>query len=337
MTPKKRFQKAVGLRNPDRPPVLCPNQTATLEQMEKIGIYFPEAHREADKMALLAAAAWEQVGLEAVGVPFCQSIEAEALGCQVAWGSKKTDIPHIPSQGLSTPGGIEVSENFLEKGRIPVVLEAIEILSEEYGDVLPVLGHVIGPFSLAAHLANMRKILVSIHKNPELVREFTRIGIDAIADYGNAMLDHGADAIVIENMFASVDMIGGEAYARFAAPFDEELIRKVKGDTILHVCGNGDRIIQDMIATGALGISIDSRTSAEKAVIAAKGKAAILGNVDTVKVLTFGTHRGVREDTLRALRAGVDIVAPGCAISPLTPSENIIEMVETVKQENQKN
>ncbi len=336
MTPKKRFQKAMGLRNPDRPPVLCPNQTATLEQMEKIGVYFPEAHKEADKMARLAAAAWEQLGLEAVGVPFCQSVEAEALGCEVAWGDKKTDIPHVPSQGIATPDGIVVSENFLEKGRIPAVLRAVETLKEEYGDVIPVLGHVIGPFSLAAHLANMRKILVSIHKNPELVREFTRIGIDAIADYGNAMLEHGADAIVIENMFASVDMIGGESYAKFAAPFDEELIKKIKGDTILHVCGNGDKIIEDMIATGATGISIDSRTNAEKAVIAAKGKAAILGNVDTVKVLTFGTPKGVREDTLRALKAGVDIVAPGCALSPLTPSENIIEMVKTVKHGEQK-
>lgn len=332
MTPKKRFRKAMGLRNPDRPPVLSPNQTATLEQMEKVGVFFPEAHRDAEKMAKLAAAAWEQIGLEAVGVPFCQSVEAEALGCEIAWGNKRTDIPYIPSQGLSTPDGIEVSERFLEKGRIPVVLRAIEILSESYGDILPVLGHVIGPFSLAAHLANMRKILVSIHKNPELVREFTRIGIDAIAEYGNAMLEHGADAIVIENMFASVDMIGSESYAKFAAPFDRELIKKIKGDTILHVCGNGDKIIRDMIATGAMGLSIDSRTNAEKAVIAAKGKAAILGNVDTVKVLTFGTSKGVHEDTLRALKAGVDIVAPGCAISPLTPTENLIEMVRTVKE-----
>jgi MtaA/CmuA family methyltransferase len=331
MTPKERFLKSMRLTSTDRPPVVCPNQTVTLEQMEKIGVYWPKAHRNAEQMARLAAAAWEQTGLESIGVPFCQTVEAEALGCEIIWGDKKTDIPHAPFQGLSTPDGIEVSERFLEKGRVPIVLKAIEILASRYGEELPIFGHVIGPFSLAAHLANMKKILVSIHKNPDLVREFTRIGIDAIAEYGNAMLEHGADAIVIENMFASVDMIGSSAYARFAAPFDRELIRKLKGYTILHVCGNGDKIIKDMLATGAKGISIDSRTNAEKAVIAAKGKAAIIGNVDTVKVLTFGTPKGVKEDTLRALKSGVDMVAPGCAISPLTPNENIAEMVNTVK------
>jgi [methyl-Co(III) methanol-specific corrinoid protein]:coenzyme M methyltransferase len=332
MTPKKRFLTALKLGVADRPPVIGADQTATLEQMEKIGVYWPDAHKEADKMALLAAAAWEQTGLESIGVPFCQTVEAEIFGCEILWGNKKTDIPYAPFQGLATPDGVKVPENIVEKGRAPVVLKALEILSEKYGDTLPILGHVIGPFSLAAHLANMKKLLISIHKNPSMVREFTRISIDAIAEYANAMFDCGADAVVVENMFASVDMMGSFAYAKFAAPFDKELIDKLKGPAILHVCGNGDKIIGDMINTGALGLSIDSRTNAEKAVIAAKGKAAIIGNVDTVKALTFGTPEGVREDTLRALKARVDMVSPGCSISPLTPNKNLIAMVDTVKE-----
>lgn len=331
MKPRDRFLKALHFQGVDRPPVIAPNQTATLEQMEKLGIFWPEAHRDAKKMARLAAAAWEQTGLESAGVPFCQTIEAEIFGCDIVWGEKSTDIPHAPFKGLATPDGVKIPEDFLDRGRIPVVLKAIDILKKEYGSEIPVLGHVIGPFSLAAHLANMKKILVSIHKAPQLVKEFTRIGVDAIAEYANAMFEHGADAVVIENMFASVDMLGPQGYINFAAPFDRELIKRLRGPAILHVCGNGDRIIESMVATGAAGVSIDSRTDAEKAVIAAKGKAAIIGNVDTVKVLTFGTPEGVKEDTLRAIKAGVDVVAPGCALSPLTPSKNLKAMVAAVK------
>lgn len=331
MTPKERFLKALKLKAVDRPPVISANQTATLEQMEKIGVYWPDAHRDPEKMALLAAAAWEQTGLESIGVPFCQTVEAEIFGCEIVWGEKKTDIPYAPFQGLSTPEGVKVPENILEKGRAPVVLKALEILRDRYEPSIPLIGHVIGPFSLSAHLANMKKILISTYKNPELVREFTGIGLDAIAEYANAMFEHGADAVVVENMFASVDMMGSAAYAKFAAPFDRELIGKINGPAILHVCGNGDKIMEDMIETGAAGLSIDSRTSAEKAVIAAKGKAAIIGNVDTVKALTFGTPEGVREDTVRALRAGVDMVSPGCALSPLTPNANLKAMVDAVR------
>lgn len=331
MKARERFLKALRLQSVDRPPAVGVNQTATLEQMKKLGVFWPEAHRDAKKMAKLAAAAWEQVGLESAGVPFCQTVEAEIFGCDIVWGDKAVDIPHAPFKGLATPEGVKLPEDFLERGRIPVVLKAVDILKEEHGGEIPILGHVIGPFSLAMHLANMRKILISIHKAPQLVKEFTRIGIDAISDYANAMFEHGADAVVIENMFASVDILGPKGYINFAAPFDAELIKKLHGPAILHVCGNGDKIIQSMVATGAAGISIDSRTNAEKAKIAANGKAAVIGNVDTVKAFAFGTPEGVREDTLRALRAGVDIVAPGCALSPLTPNKNLKAMVAAVK------
>jgi len=331
MKPRERFLKAIRLKKVDRPPVLSPNQTATVEQMQSLGIYFPDAYSDAHKMAALASAAWEQVGLEGIGVPFCQTVEAEVFGLEVKWGRRKTDIPEAPFKGYSTPEGVEVPENFLERGRIPVVLEAIEILKERYGNEVPILGHVIGAFSLAAHLANMEKILKMSIKNPTLVKEFTNLGLEAIAEYANAMLDRGADAIVIENMFASVDIMGVKGYVSFAQPFDRELIRKIKGPTILHICGDGTRIIEEMLATGASCLSIDSKTDAKQAVRASRGKAAIMGNIDTVYALAFGTPEEVVAETKRALEAGIDIIAPGCAISPLTPNRNLRAMVETVK------
>ena len=331
MSPKERFLKALRLKKVDRPPVLSPNQTATVEQMDSLGIYFPDAYRDAHKMAMLAAAAWEQVGLEGIGVPFCQTVEAEVFGLEVKWGRRKTDIPEAPFKGHSTPDGVEVPENFLERGRIPIVLRAIEILKERYGDEVPIMGHVIGPFSLAAHLANMEKILKMSIKNPVLVEEFTNLGLEAIAEYANAMLEHGADAIVIENMFASVDIMGVKGYVKFAQPFDRELIRKIKGPTILHICGDGTKIIDEMLATGATCLSIDSKTDAAQAVHASRGKAAIMGNIDTVYALAFGTPEEVVAETKRAIEAGIDVIAPGCAISPLTPNRNLKAMVETVR------
>jgi [methyl-Co(III) methanol-specific corrinoid protein]:coenzyme M methyltransferase len=330
MTPKERFIRALKLQKVDRPPVSCANQTATLEQMDRLGIYWPQAHRDPEKMAKLAAAAWEQTGLEGVGVPFCQTVEAEILGCEIKWGRKKIDIPQAPFKCYKSPDGVKVPENILEKGRIPTVLKALEMLEEKYGEEIPIFGHVIGPFSLAAHLAGMEKIMVAAFKNPDVVNEFTNLGIDVIAEYGNAMFDYGADVVVIENMFASVDIMGPLGYAQLAAPYDRYLINKLKGPTILHVCGNGTPIIEDMIKTGATGVSIDSRTDARRSVIAAKRKTAILGNVDTVRVLTYGTPEGVKTDTLRALEAGIDVIAPGCALSPLTPNRNIEAMVNTV-------
>ncbi|WP_456474941.1 MtaA/CmuA family methyltransferase [Candidatus Pyrohabitans sp.] len=331
MIPRERFLRALRLKEVDRPPVLSPNQTATVEQMDNLGIYFPDAYSDAHKMADLASAAWEQAGLEGIGVPFCQTVEAEIFGLEIKWGRRKTDIPEAPFKGYATPEGVEVPENFLERGRIPVVLEAIEILRERYGEQVPIMGHVIGAFSLAAHLANMEKILKMSIKNPTLVKEFTNLGLEAIAEYANAMLERGADAIVIENMFASVDIMGVRGYVNFAQPFDRELIGKIRGPTILHICGDGTKVIDEMLATGATCLSIDSKTDARHAVQASRGRAAIMGNIDTVYALAFGTPEEVAAETKRAVEAGMDIIAPGCAISPLTPNKNLRAMVETVK------
>ncbi len=332
LTPKERFLKAVKLKKVDRPPVLSANQTATIEQMEKLGIFYKDAYSSPEKLATLASAAWEELGLEGVGVPFCQTVEAEAFGLEVNWGKKKSSIPVVSFKGCVAPEGIDVPENFLERGRIPVVLEAIEILAERYGDFLPVLGHVIGPFSLAAHIANIEKILKMSIRKPKLVEEFTEMGLDAIAEYAKAMIERGADAIVIENMFASADVIGAKNYAKFAKPFDRKLIRKIKGITILHICGDCTSIIEDMIETKATCLSIDSKTDARFAVEISRGKAAIMGNIDTIYTLPFGKPEDVEAETLRAIEAGIDIIAPGCSLSPLTPNRNVRVMVETVKK-----
>ena len=51
-------------------------QYATYELMEKTGAYWPEAHYEAEPMARLAAGGATVIGLGAVRVPYCQTVEA---------------------------------------------------------------------------------------------------------------------------------------------------------------------------------------------------------------------------------------------------------------------
>jgi [methyl-Co(III) methanol-specific corrinoid protein]:coenzyme M methyltransferase len=329
MTPKERFMKALYFKKVDRPPVTCANQTATVEQMENIGIYWPDAHKDPVKMAKLAAAAWEQIGLEGIGVPFCQTVEAEVLGCKLKWDNKKSSIPSVPFEGYAKPEDVPIPENLLEQGRIPVVLRALEILKEEYGGKLPIMGHVNGPFSLASHLTDPTNMMKMILRTPDVVPEFCSIAGDVIAEYAGAMYEHGADIVVIEDMVASVDLLGPDFYVKFAAPHDKKLVSRLKGPTILHICGNADSIIDDMIKTGVNCISIDSKTDAKKAVDKSRGKAAVLGNVDALTLLSKPQDE-IYNSTLEAIKAGVDLVAPACAISPLTSNSNIKTMVDTV-------
>jgi [methyl-Co(III) methanol-specific corrinoid protein]:coenzyme M methyltransferase len=312
----------------DRTPVTCANQTVTVEQMDNLGIYWPEGHSDAEKMAQLGMAAYKQCGLEVVDAPFDQAVEAEILGCEVDLGKKKESIPSVPFHGYKEPGDVPIPEDFLEKGRIPTVLKAIEIMKKDVGEEAPVISHTNGPFSLAGHLGEINKILIMILRTPEKVKEFAEIGIDLIADYANAQFDAGADVVTVEDMLASTDILSPQMYDDFAAPFNTACIKKIKGPTILHVCGKGDLIVESMISSGATNISVDMATDLNKAIPKTKGRCTIMGSVDTIKALFQGTPEIVREQVISNIRQGVDLVAPGCALSPLTKSELIKAMVD---------
>lgn len=330
LTPKERFERALKFKEIDRKPIVCLNQTVTVEQMDKIGVFWPDGHKNAEKMALMAAQAWEQTGLEALGVPFCQTVEPEMLGCKIKWEDKKDSIPSTFFDGYKSAKEINVPENFIEKGRMAVVLDAIEILDKKYGEELPIIGRINGPLSLSSALAEVANLMRLVIKNPAAVKEFNDLSLDVLKEYGNAMYDRGADVVVVEDMVASPDVIGNKFYNTFAMTHNSALIKGLKGLNALHICGNTEKVIEAMASTGTNALSIDSKANLENIIGKVKGKVAVAGNVDTIASLMNGTPEIVKKDVKRCIEAGIDIVAPGCAIPPIAPDENIKAMVEAV-------
>ena len=88
MSPKRRFLSGLfGGRKGSRVPVGNPTSIVCVELMEKVGIYFPQAHLDAGLMAELAAAGHEILNYDSVMPEFSVQQEAAALGCEVDWGS----------------------------------------------------------------------------------------------------------------------------------------------------------------------------------------------------------------------------------------------------------
>jgi [methyl-Co(III) methanol-specific corrinoid protein]:coenzyme M methyltransferase len=54
-----------------------------------------------------------------------------------------------------------------------------------------------------------------------------------------------------------------------------------------------------------------------------------MGNVNTTDLLT-GSPEDIRSQVFENLEAGVDVISPGCAISPRCPSANIKAMSEAI-------
>lgn len=336
MNKKERFLNALRGEETDRIAVFCANQTATYEQMKALDAFWPEAHFKADVMARLASGAHSLLGFDAVRVPFCQTIESEALGCTLKDGGKD-GVPSISVHPFSINDAPPALDGLVDKGRIRTVAKALAILKEEIGAEVAVLGGIVGPFSIATNLLGLMDIMMTAVMEPVKLLPWLEVGRKAAELYGKELKAAGADGIVIEDMMSSMDMISPEIYHDISGPAMKQLIGNL-GDipTILHICGKVDLLVEDMIDTGASGFSVDTNVSIAdiQSKIAASGRhVAVVGGIDAVNTLFYAKGpEPVREEGEKSLRAGYDLLAPSCSIPPATPLEKLQAMVEVAAQ-----
>ncbi|MCD5425693.1 MAG: MtaA/CmuA family methyltransferase [Methanosarcinaceae archaeon] len=329
---RKRMTAAAVGGVPDRVPatVLFLGIKASMNAMDA---HFPEAHYDADKMAKLGSALNELAGVEAAVIPFCLTVLSEIFGCKINFGTDEI-TPSI-KEHLPSVDGLKVPDNLLECGRIPVVRDAIKIIRSDIGDQIPISVPIEGPFTLAGSLIGVEKLMGWCVSDPEKVKELTDIAAEAIIKYANYTLKAGADIICIADPTPSFDLISPAYFKEFAKPPLKKVTANISGVTVLHICGNNELILADMAECGFHGLSIDENIDIEKARKLVGEDIAIVGNVSPKQTLAFGTPDQVKEESMKALKAGVDILAPGCGLSPLTPLDNLKAMVQAAEEWNQ--
>jgi len=335
MLGKERMLKALSGEPVDRLPVLCVNQTATYEQMEQLDTYWPEANFQAPEMARLASGAQSILGFDAVRVPFCQTIEAEALGCTLKDGGK-TGLPSPKEHPYKVGEEPEFPEDFINRGRIPCLIEAVRLLKEMVGDRALVIGGIIGPFSIAGSLIGVTELLKHSFRKPHLIQPFLAAGEKAGRLLAAELVAAGADAICIEDMMASLDMISPKIYRDVVLPWQSKLMEGLREiPTIMHICGKLDDVIDDVAGLGVTAISVEDKVDAPAALEKLSRYdrfIALIGGVNAVHTLFSGSVDKVAAEVKKAMAEGYHMIAPGCSIPPATPVAALRAMVETVEQ-----
>jgi uroporphyrinogen decarboxylase len=102
--------------------------------------------------------------------------------------------------------------------------------------------------------------------------------------------------------------------------------KKQKMGLGIHICGYADPILEDIVKTGVTNISIDAPTDLAKAVEATRGKAVLIGNVDT-SLFYSGSKEKMRQAIRNCLAtAPTDsgyILATGCEVPGIAPPERL--------------
>jgi MtaA/CmuA family methyltransferase len=328
MNIKKRIISGLLGGRTDRVPLWLPVVAVTVEMMEKSKTEWPQAHFEAEAMAKLAAMPWQLAELPAVTVPFCLSLEAEALGCEIDKGTLNR-TPSVKKPAFKTPDEFAVPENLLETGRIPVVLRALEILSEKIGDEVPINAKVTGGFTIAGSIFGVNNFIPWIKTNPDYALEAVDYAGSVTKELIGAFEDHGADIISISDPTSSGDLLSGEQYREFVLPFHKTYANMAKKPSALHICGNTKELLPYIRHSGFDAYSFEEKVDVLEAKKILGDDISLIGNISPVGTMLQGNPEQIKVEVLQAIADGIDVLSSGCTLSPLTPLENIHSLVRT--------
>jgi [methyl-Co(III) methanol-specific corrinoid protein]:coenzyme M methyltransferase len=327
-TLKTRLLNALEGKPVDKIPVCSVTQTGIVELMDKVGAPWPEAHSDPELMAKLAIANHELSGLEAVRIPYCLTVLVEAMGCEINMGTKNRQ-PSVT--GHPYPNGLEgasIPEDLLQKGRIPVVFEAIKIIREKVGPDVPIIGGMEGPITVASDLVSVKSFMKWSIKKTDLFEQALDMATDAAIMYANAMAKAGADVISVADPVASPDLLSPDTFKKYLQPRLQKFSANVDSVTVLHICGKVNPILDYMADCGFEGLSVEEKVgSPKKAKEIIGNRARFIGNISSPFTLLPGPIEKIKTEAKQALTEGVDVLAPGCGIAPMTPLENIKAMV----------
>jgi [methyl-Co(III) methanol-specific corrinoid protein]:coenzyme M methyltransferase len=339
MTPRDRVIAAMNKEKLDRPAVAIFTQSATLGQMDKVGAAWPEAHKNAEAMAKLAAAQADLFGYEAVRASFCLTAEAERLGCKVQV-DKKDAAPMLkahpfkfdPMMGeYDDPKTLMDPHTFVKEGRVKVVQDAVSILKKTHGKEYAVVAGNTGPFTLAGHLVSTENLVFGMMMAPEEVDKWVDATTPIVKAYTQALLDAGADVVQCSEPSASTDMLAPDMFEEAAGKAVKHSLAQCKGMTVLHICGDTYPILDQMAASGVTGLSVEEKVDPFKAMEKVAGKVAMVGNVGSVRPLFQGTPEEVKAAAIHSAKAGFNVISSGCGIAVATSDANMKAMVDAIK------
>jgi Uroporphyrinogen-III decarboxylase len=329
MTPKQVVLKRLAKDKSCRCGIGNPVSTTTVEQMKIMDSYFPEAHYMSDKMYELSRANYEVLGYDIIMPVFSVVIESFALGCEVKWG-RPDMMPQIIGKLWKDYSDIIINPGFMDNYAVKAVLECITKLKKNYPDIA-IAGKVFGPWTLSYHFFGVEDFLIKTITNPVEVHDILNKLTKVTLRFADAQIQAGADIITVAD-HATKDLCSPLAYRDFLIPIHSILAKEIKAPVMLHICGDTADRIEYIAQTGLSSFHFESKVDACKAVETAAGRMAMIGNINNPSTLLFKKPQDVRKEVQYAIKCGLDIIGPECAVPLTTPLENLKEIASATKE-----
>ncbi len=335
MSSKERVMKLFRKEDVDRIPCFSGMGNVTTAGLDQLGYKFAQVHLDAKQMAETALTTPKLFGFDSCVLPFDLCVEAEALGAVINTYPHSEDLlyPTIKEKVIHSEDEMEISvpDDFIGRGRISLMREAIGIAKKEAGDEIPVGSYVLGPFTLAGQIMELNDLLKLSFKKADKVGKLLEILSSVIITVAKLYEEAGIDYITVREMGATSDVLSPRVFKNLILPHLQSIFKEISVPGVIHVCDKTNDIVGFMLESGADAISVDQKNDVVETRKKLGNDALIFGNYDPYNVLVAGTPDMIRETMKRCIDDGVSALWPGCDIWPTVPPENFKTMMETVK------
>ena len=217
------------------------------------------------------------------------------------------------------------------------VLDAVRESRKALAGRVPLIGFSGSPFTLACYMVegagsdDWRTLKTLLHTRPDLLHHILEVNTKAVADYLNAQIQAGADAVMLFDTWGGI--LAHDDYETFSLSYARKIFAKVRGAPTILFTKGGNPWLAAMMQSGCSAVGLDWTCDPRAARQLAAGRVALQGNLDPVAL--FAPPDRVRE----AARKVIDSFGPepghvfnlGHGLQPRTPVESVAALVDEVR------
>jgi uroporphyrinogen decarboxylase len=298
---------------------------------------FAAFFQDGEAMAEGQIESWRRFGHDVLTIENGTAALAAACGVEVIYQSGTAPVAKEPAiKSLDEVDQLKIPDPYTDP-ILSEMLKATRIVADEIGGKAFIKGRADqGPFSLATEIRGMSQFMLdlALGEQEEQIHQLLEFCLEASRRYCLAQIEMGAHATSIGDSPSGPDLLSPRDYRKYAWPYVKRLVDALhEKDVILsyHICGDATPIVTDMVRTGADMLELDQKADMVASKAAAQGESAIIGTVDPSGVMANGTPEQVVAKSRQAIEilgpGGGFFLAPGCALPPSTPDENLDAMV----------
>jgi uroporphyrinogen decarboxylase len=318
--------------------------------MRQAGRYLPEYQEVRSRYSFLEACRTPEIACELTLQPLRRFgfdaailfsdilIPLAPLGADFSFGER-----HGPSlaEPVRTPDQIAALRPVEPREDLAYVLEAIRLVRAELPPHTALIGFTGAPFTLAAYLVEGGKpepfacLKGLMYGDPAAFRLLLLKLADMAADYLEAMVEAGADAVQVFDTWAGI--LPAREFRAFNLPVLQSIFTRLARLNVpaTYYVLTGMHLLDEIRDTGCSVAGLDWRTPLPQAREAWGERLALQGNLDPTVLL--GPETVIRAETRRIVEEGRGpgghIFNLGHGILPVTSLSAVEIMLDEIRQE----